>query len=107
MFFDDEIVHESDIPAGADGVTIPPRELALAAELVEKMTVPFDPARYTDETTAKLRALIEEKIAKHETVAPERVEVGEREVVNIMDALRRSVEKAARERASRARKKSG
>jgi DNA end-binding protein Ku len=51
----------------------------------------------------KLRKLIEEKIAAKEvTVTSGPVEVAEGDVVDIMDALRRSVERTARERAESA-----
>jgi hypothetical protein len=49
-----------------------------------------------------MRKLIEEKIAAKDVAAPGPVEVGEGEVVDIMEALRRSVERTARERAESA-----
>jgi DNA end-binding protein Ku len=102
LFFAGEAVAEEDIPAGTDGVAVPDRELALARELVERMTAPFEHARYPDVTTERMRKLIEEKIAAKDVTAPGPVKVGEGEVVDIMEALRRSVERSARERAQTA-----
>jgi DNA end-binding protein Ku len=99
LFFANEVTREAEIPAGAEGVTVGARELELAKELVTKMSAPWDPARYADTTTAKLRELIEKKIAEHETVETGPVELPAREVVDITEALRRSVERAATARA--------
>lgn len=102
LFFAGEAVAEEEIPAGAEGVEAPPRELALARELVERMTAPFEHGKYADVTTERMRKLIEEKIAAKDVAAPGPIEVGEGEVVDIMEALRRSVERSARERAETA-----
>jgi DNA end-binding protein Ku len=102
LFFHGESVPEQEIPAGSDGVEVPPRELALARELVERMTSPFEHGKYADVTTERMRKLIEEKIATKDVAGPGPVQVGEGEVVDIMEALRRSVERTARERAESA-----
>jgi DNA end-binding protein Ku len=102
MFFADEIVAEEEVPAGAGAAKLTERELELARELVERMSAPFEHARYKDETTARMRQLIEEKIAKQEVAAPARIELGEAEVVDIMDALRRSLERTSVRRAEEA-----
>jgi len=103
LFFAGEVAAETEIPPGAEGVETAAREQGLARELVEKMTGSFEHERYEDVTTGKLRKLIEEKIAAKEvTVTSGPVEVAEGDVVDIMDALRRSVERTARERAESA-----
>ena len=67
-------------------------ELNMAKTLINSMNTPFDPAKYKDEYQIKLKDLIETKIAGKEIVAaqPE----GTSNVVNLMDALKASVEKA-------------
>ena len=77
--------------------------LGLASELIERKTAPFDPARFQDQYTDALRALIDSK-AKHR--AP--VEVDEEEpsrgatVIELVEALKRSVESGARPAPKRA-----
>jgi DNA end-binding protein Ku len=60
LFFPAEVTRERELPAGAEDVAVAPRDLALARELIDKMTVAFDPSRYPDTTTARLRELIAE-----------------------------------------------
>ena len=67
-------------------------ELNMAKTLINSMDTPFDPAKYKDEYQIKLKELIETKISGKEVVAaqPE----GVNNVINLMDALKASVEKA-------------
>jgi DNA end-binding protein Ku len=101
MFFQDEVVAEEDVPPGVAGAKVAQRELDLARELVDKMTRPFDPTSYRDVTTERMRKLIEQKIAEKDVTQP-RVEVGEAEVIDIMEALRRSIARGAEQRAEAA-----
>ncbi len=68
------------------------QELNLAKLLINSMDTPFDPEKYRDEYQAKLRELIETKISGKEVVASEPVSAGK--VIDLMEALRASVEKA-------------
>lgn len=70
------------------------QELEMAKILINAMDKPFEPEKYADEYQVKLRELIETKIAGKEVVAPveEKQETGK--VVNLMDALKASVQKA-------------
>jgi DNA end-binding protein Ku len=60
------------------------------------MDTPFDPESYKDEYQAKLRQLIETKISGKEVVAPE--SEGPGKVIDLMEALKASVEKAKKEK---------
>jgi DNA end-binding protein Ku len=71
------------------------QELGMARTLINSMDTPFDPAMYHDEYQAKLRALIETKIEGREVVAAEAPAAGR--VIDLMDALRASIEKAKKE----------
>lgn len=101
MFFAEEMVGEEAVPPGAEGVTVSDRELDLARELVDRMTVTFDHHRYPDEVTVRMRELLVAKIAEKGDRAegPAAAHVGEGEVIDIMDALRRSLQKTSAERA--------
>lgn len=63
MHFAHELVDvgELDIPLAKQGARR--RELDMAKALVEQMTEPWEPSRYTDDYSSALMALIKEKIA--------------------------------------------
>jgi len=72
------------------------QELEMAKTLINSMNTPFDPGKYQDEYQLKLRALIETKIAGKEVVAPAPESAGK--VIDLMEALKASVEKAKQEK---------
>ncbi len=71
-------------------------ELNMAKVLINSMDTPFDPSQYKDEYQKKLRALIETKISGKEVVAAEAKGPGK--VIDLMEALKASVEKAKQEK---------
>ncbi|MEL7624214.1 MAG: Ku protein [Clostridiales bacterium] len=74
------------------------QELDMAKVLINSMDTPFDPAKYKDEYQEKLRALIETKISGKEVVAAVPESTGK--VIDLMEALKASVEKAKKEKES-------
>ncbi len=74
------------------------QELDMAKVLINSMDTPFDPAKYKDEYQEKLRALIETKISGQEVVAA--VPESSGKVIDLMEALKASVEKAKKEKES-------
>jgi DNA end-binding protein Ku len=72
------------------------QELSMARMLINSMDTPFNPDKYKDEYQARLRALIETKISGKEVVAAEPESEGK--VIDLMEALRASVEKANRDK---------
>jgi DNA end-binding protein Ku len=81
--------------------------LELAETLIKKKAARFDPSKFTDGYEAALKELVEAKvkhapIPKDEPVAPRRGNV-----VNLMDALRKSIGGGAEEQAAAAGKKKG
>ncbi|WP_127818651.1 non-homologous end joining protein Ku [Microbacterium sp. CPCC 204701] len=98
-------VREAAFPALDESVRISAKELELSASLVESFASDFDPEQFTDEYQEELRTLIEAKLEKGDAVDTSET-FGEREeeeaggeVIDLMAALRASVEKsrAARE----------
>lgn len=83
--------------------------LGLAQELVERKSAPFHPEAFKSQYMKALRALIEEKrksgaVAEDTSSAPER---GDGNVVNLMDALKKSLSNdKGRGKTSAAKKKS-
>lgn len=74
--------------------------LSIAMQLVEKKTAEFDPTRFEDRYEARLRQLIEAKTKGVELEDEPQVE--EPNVVNLMDALQRSLRGEKLERKPRA-----
>ena len=92
MFYADDI---RELPKQIAKPEVSEQELNMAKVLINSMDTPFDPAKYQDEYQAKLRALIETKIAGREVVAPQAEGPGK--VVDLMEALKASIEKAKKE----------
>ncbi|UWF76885.1 MULTISPECIES: non-homologous end joining protein Ku [Microbacterium] len=92
-------VREASFPALEEDVTISKKELELSASLVDSYSSDFDPDEYVDEYQKELRTLIDAKIEAGEgfDVAETFAEEGEEkggEVIDLMEALRASVEKS-------------
>ncbi|MPN37546.1 Non-homologous end joining protein Ku [bioreactor metagenome] len=72
------------------------QELNMAKMLINSMDTPFDPSKYQDEYQTKLRTLIEAKISGKEVVAAEFENPSK--VIDLMEALKASVEKAKKDK---------
>ncbi len=75
-------------------VEVRPQELAMAGSLIETLAGDFDPAQYTDSYREALQSVIEAKVAGREVVAPTDEQPTSGTVVDLMAALRASVEAA-------------
>jgi DNA end-binding protein Ku len=104
LLWSDE-VREAAFPSLDESVRISAKELELSASLVESFSSDFDPEEFKDEYQEQLRTLIEAKLEKgdaldtSETFGEQEEEEAGGEVIDLMAALRASVEKsrAARE----------
>jgi DNA end-binding protein Ku len=65
-------------------------QLSLARELIQKKSIAFEPGKFTDNYEAALRELIDAKL-KHVAPPKQRDRESRGKVINLMDALRRSV----------------
>jgi DNA end-binding protein Ku len=76
--------------------TARPQELAMAASLVESLSGDYDPDEFNDEYRDEMQALVDAKLSGGETApAPQPREAeGSGEVVDLLSALQRSVERA-------------
>jgi DNA end-binding protein Ku len=80
----------------------PEKELmSLAEELIERKAGPFNPKQFKDSYDLSLRELIDAKIEKRAPEAIEEPQAGAK-VINLMDALKRSVSKKAEAEAKKA-----
>jgi DNA end-binding protein Ku len=91
-------VRAAEFPFLDADVSVRPQELQMAASLVESLAADFDPSAFEDSYQAALEAMIEAKVTTGSTVrvaAPESEEPSDGgEVVDLLSALQRSVEKA-------------
>lgn len=74
------------------------QEMNMAKLLINSMDTPFDPEKYKDEYQTRLRTLIESKISGKEIVSTETE--NEVKVIDLMEALKASVEKAKKDKES-------
>ncbi|GII57005.1 non-homologous end joining protein Ku [Planotetraspora thailandica] len=96
MLWPDE-VREADFAFLEEEVDVRPQELKMAESLIETMVADFDPEEYRDAYREALQQVIEAKVAGKEVVAAEApAEPGP--AVDLMAALRASVEAAKKER---------
>lgn len=75
----------------------------LAVELIEKRSGPFKPAEFQNHYRAALRELIQDKLKGRKVVAPHEEKMPAGNVIDLMDALRKSVGKPGRAAAADAK----
>lgn len=104
MYWPDEIrsTGSLDLPEGAEA-KVRAKELDMARSLVESLADKFRPESYTDEYRSALEELIDQKMRGETRRAKRRKP--EPKVVDLMDALRASVERAKGERKEASKKK--
>ena len=81
-----------------EDVQLRAQERQMAQSLVESMSGDFDPTEYTDDYREALQAVIDAKVEGRELVEPEEAQPRAGNVVDLMSALRASVEAAKRGR---------
>lgn len=89
-----------NLPAeGLEGLA--ERDLAMAAQLVGTMAASWEPDRFQDEFTAKIMALVEEKVREgriESVVEPVAEQPAKAELIDITELLRRSLDRAGKGR---------
>ena len=111
MLWDDE-VREADFPILEETVRISAKERDMAAQLVDSLASDFKSSDFKDDYQEQLRTLVEAKLEKGDSIDTEAT-FGEKpededggEVVDLMEALKRSVErKKATKKAAKPAKK--
>ena len=96
LLWDDE-VREARFPELDEVPKITDAELKMSKALVESFASDFTPEKFSDDYQAQLRTLVEAKLEQGDALDAEatfgRAEAGGGEVLDLMEALRRSVEK--------------
>ncbi len=103
MFFPDEIRGSSDLSLPDVSVDISDKELEMAHSLVEMLTTKFDPTQYKDEYREALLSVIEQKVNGAVIAPPPQVKG---KVVDLMAALRESIQSVEKERSQKKAKTS-
>lgn len=99
--WDDE-VREPEFPSLDETPRITAKELEMASALVASFESDFEPEKFTDDYQVQLRTLIDAKLEHGDAVdtaatfgeEPEEDSGGDAEVVDLMEVLRRSVERS-------------
>jgi DNA end-binding protein Ku len=101
LLWDDE-VREADFPSLDAAPKVSPRELKMSAQLVEGFAEDFDPSKFGDEYQEQLKTLIDAKLAQGDSLDTDATfgegdddeEDAGGEVLDLMDALKRSIERS-------------
>ncbi|MDD1475952.1 non-homologous end joining protein Ku [Arthrobacter sp. H16F315] len=92
-------VREASFSSLETTIRISAQEREMSAALVDSMAADFEPGQFTDDYQAQLRLLIEAKLEKGESLDTEETfgvpaaGAGSGEVIDLMEALKRSLEK--------------
>ena len=93
MLWPDE-VRPPDFGFLDEDISVRPQELAMAGSLIDTLTGDFDPSQYKDGYREALQAVIDAKVEGREVVAPAKPEQSGGAVLDLMAALRASVDAA-------------
>ena len=97
MLWPDE-VRSPDFGFLDEDLEVRSQELAMAGSLIETLSGEFDPSQYKDQYREALQEVIEAKVAGREVTQPEQAQPTSGTVVDLMAALRASVEAAKKDR---------
>lgn len=99
IFYPDEVRNIKEVPNVPDNAKVTEKELKMATQLIEQLTIAFDPEKYKDEYRAAVQSAIEKKVSDEEIVeSPQR---RPEKVVDLMEALQASID------ATKGKKKGG
>jgi DNA end-binding protein Ku len=98
-----EVKDPKDVFSAIPAVKPPAQMVEIAAKIIDQLEGPFDPSQFNDRYEDALRALIKEKEKGHKITAPE--EPKEAEVIDLMEALKRSLGQSGGERRKAAPRK--
>ncbi|QJC51158.1 Ku protein [Paenibacillus albicereus] len=90
IFYPDEIRAVSQVPNLPGPAQVSEKELTMAKLLIDQLTTPFEPEKYTDDYRSAMHELIQAKIAGEDVTVAPRQEPGR--VLDLMAALQASLE---------------
>lgn len=90
LFFADDVRSKAEIEEAVGSTEVKTAELALAGQVIESLVGDWSAADFENEYRRELKAMLEAKLAGEQVTRPE--PAPETPVVDLMEALRRSVE---------------
>lgn len=90
LFFHDDVRSKAEIEESVESVELKKPELDLAGQVIQSLVGEWNPEEFENEYRRDLKAMLEAKLAGETPVLPEPV-ADETPVIDLMDALRRSV----------------
>ena len=105
IFYPDEIRSPESLSSGVDVAKLHDNELKMAVNLIENLSVDFDPGKYEDDYRKALWELIEAKIVGREVSQVQKAE--NNNVIDLMEALKASVDLARQNNKKTAPPKTG
>jgi DNA end-binding protein Ku len=103
--FPDEVRTADQFLAGIGEGAVDEDELSLMEQIIARRTRKFEPEKFLDHYQAALKELIEEKLAGK--LQPRPAEREPAQVINLMDALKRSLRQESKERAGTEARRAG
>jgi DNA end-binding protein Ku len=98
LFYSEDIRARGEIDDAVGGVEVKAPELDLAKQVIQSLVGEWEPDAFENEYRTELRAMLEAKLSGEEIAVPE--PVAEAPVVDLMEALRRSVDEAKERKAA-------
>jgi DNA end-binding protein Ku len=105
IFYPDEIRPVSEIPALPQDTSTDDKELDIANKLIDNLTAKFEPEKYTDEYRETLKKIIDSKINGKDVVI--KPEAPESNVIDLMEALQKSLKETETSKSNNHIKKTG
>jgi DNA end-binding protein Ku len=103
LFYAEDIRERAEIDQIVGEIEVKGPELDLAKQVIQSLVGEWDPAEFENEYRGDLRTMLEAKLAGEEIAVPE--PVAEAPVVDLMEALRRSVDEAKERKAAKPKAK--
>jgi DNA end-binding protein Ku len=94
LFLTEDVYSDAEIAEAMGETEVKPPELALAHQIIESLDGAFDPASLTSSYRRDLRALLEAKLQGGELPPPSEPEAERAPAVDLLEALKASVEAA-------------
>lgn len=103
IYFPDEVRNVDQVPSIPEALELSKKEMDTAIQLIEQLTTPFEPEKYTDDYRNALTELIQGKITGNEVRTTK--EAPQTNVVDLMDALQASIDQTKPKKRKTTRKK--
>jgi DNA end-binding protein Ku len=101
LFFAEDVRSRSEIEEAVGETKVKKPELELARQVIESISGEFDPEEFVNEYREDLRKMLEAKLEGKEIARPE--PVPETPVIDLMDALKKSVAETKKQKAAPAK----